>query len=123
VRSLSIQVQPDKSPGIDMEQLNFALDEIAALGELVTHHSFVSGDDQGAYFNYTFGTPEAAKLWKIIQAKIYGSGQFGFHMRRASMAMCSSESGWHSYVLLHHFDPGVTVDSSSLLLAVQRDRP
>jgi hypothetical protein len=59
-------VQPERSPGIDMGRLDVAFGEIAALSELVKHHFFESGNDHGAYFNYTFDTPDAAKLWSRI---------------------------------------------------------
>jgi hypothetical protein len=36
-------------------------------------------------------------------------------MRVASMAMCSSEAGWASYLLLYHFDPTVTLDPATSL--------
>jgi len=107
MRSLSIQVQPTRSPGIDMEHVTRAFQALADRQDLVQHHAFSHGEDKGPYFNYTFGTPYAAELWDRIRAVVYDHADLGSHMRRASMAMCSSESGWDDYVLLHHFDPAV----------------
>ena len=113
MRSISIQIQPDRSPGIDMDEVSAAFEGIAAMGELVEHHSFDSGEQGGPYVNFTFGTPDALQLWRVIEARVYGSAQIGPHMRKASMALCSSASGWHDYRTLFHFDPAVPRDSTS----------
>jgi hypothetical protein len=115
MRSLSVQVQPTRSPGIDIARLRAAFEDIAATNSLVEHHAFDSGDDRGPYFNFTFGTQHALQLWQLIQTKIYKSGEFGLHMRRASMAMCSSEAGWDNYLLLFHFDPTEKLDADTAL--------
>ena len=115
MRSLSIQLQPERCPGIDVERITAAFSAIAALTDLVQHHAFVSGNDKGAYFNYTFGTARARELWRRIRSDVYGSGEIGLQMRRASMAMCSSEAGWDDYLLLYHFDPTVQLDADSAL--------
>jgi hypothetical protein len=51
----------------------------------------------------------------VIRARVYEDGALGPHMRLASMAMCSSEEGWASYLLLYHFDPTVTLDPPTSL--------
>lgn len=112
---LSIQVQPARSPGIDMAGVLAEFEAIASITELVKQHAFDSGDDQGAYFNFTFGTPDAKRLWQLIQSRLYNTGNFSSHMRQASMAMCSSEEGWDDYLLLYHFDPTVGLDNAHSL--------
>ena len=115
MRALSVQVQPSRSPGIDMAGILAEFEAIAGATELVKHHAFDSGDDKGAYFNFTFGTPDAKNLWQLIQSRLYNSGNFSNHMRQASMAMCSSEEGWDDYLLLYHFDPTVGLDDADAL--------
>jgi hypothetical protein len=109
VRALSIQVQPARCPELDMDRLSAAFADVLISG-LVAHHSFSHGSDKGPYFNFTFGTADAAALWKLIRARFYESDEFGVQMRKASMAMCSSEHGWDDYALLYHFDPAVETD-------------
>jgi hypothetical protein len=114
MRSLSIQVQPDRSPGIDIQRLSQEFLAISELTSLVKHHAFNSGNDNGIYFNFTFGTTNAQALWSVILQRLYGAADFEAHMSRASMAMCSGESGWETYVQLFHYDPTVPVDRNAL---------
>jgi len=115
VRALSIQVQPGRASGIDMSRVAAEFERILTIDGLVAHHDFNHGDDRGAYFNYTFGTTRPGELWRTIQERIYRSPELGSHMQLASMAMCSSEEGWDTYLLLHHFDPAVTLDDATAL--------
>jgi hypothetical protein len=114
MRSLTVQVQPARSPGINIQRLNAAFEEIAS-DNLVEHHKFESGEDDGLYFNYTFDTQHALQLWELIQMHIFSREEFERHMKCASMAMCSSENGWDEYLLLFHFDPSVELDATTSL--------
>lgn len=96
-----------------MGQVSYAFEAIARASDLVTHHAFDHGDNSGLHFNYTFGTSQAKDLWQLIQKSVYDDRHLGPHMRRASMAMCSSEEGWNDYLLLYHFDPTVELDPST----------
>ena len=109
MRALSVQVQPERSPGIDMASLTESFRELASRTDLVLHHSFDSGYDKGAYYNFTFGTERPADLWLAMQESIFQTAQFKAHMAVASMAMCSSEHGWDDYVQLYHWNPEVPV--------------
>lgn len=115
MRALSIQVQPARSPGIDMAGVLAEFEAVASITELVKHHAFDSGDDHGPYFNFTFGTSDAKRLWQLIQNRFYSSGSFSSHMRQASMVMSSSEEGWDDYLLLYHFDSTVGLDDAHAL--------
>jgi hypothetical protein len=104
MRALSIQVQPARSPGLDLVRLRAEFEQIAA-SELVQHHRFAEGQDKGPYLNFTFGTDDAGALWQLIRARIYDDEGLGDQMRRASMALCSSDAGWDDYTILYHFNP------------------
>jgi hypothetical protein len=54
---------------------------------------------------------QAAALWDLLRSRFYDDSEFGPHMRKASMALCSSDEGWDDYVILYHFDPLVKVSS------------
>lgn len=97
-----------------MEQITRTFKAFVEMKELVKQHFFDSGFDGCAYFNYTFGTPQATDLWKEIQQQLYQSAEFGHHLRKASMVMCSSEIGWDTYSQWFHFDPSVSLDTPLL---------
>ena len=107
MRSLSVQVQPDRAPGMDMAGVTRAFELLVARTDLVQHHAFSAGTVPGPYFNFTFGTNRAAELWAAMRELLYESAQYGPAMAAASMAMCSSETGWEQYVQLYHWDPAV----------------
>lgn len=115
MKSLSVQVQPDRSPGIDMARLADLFQELAGRGDLVLRHAFDNGDDNGAYYNFTFGTERPGDLWQAIRQLIYLAPEHQAHMAVASMAMCSSEAGWDDYLQLYHWDSEVPVVTAAAL--------
>ena len=110
MRSLSIQVQPDLIPELDIEMTK-QLFEALKSNSLVEKSAFDEGNDKRRYLNFTYGTNDAESLWGVIQKKIYEHNALGKQLLKCSMAMCSSEEGWDSYILLHHFDPSVPLES------------
>ena len=78
---------------------------------LVEKSAFSEGKDRENYLNFTYGTNDAQSLWEVIRKKIYGHNTLGKQLFKCSMAMCSSEEGWDDYILLHHFDPTVPLQS------------
>lgn len=113
MRTLSIQVQPDLSRGLDIARIAAALENIARQPGLSEAFTTSTGDDQGPYVNYSFDTNRPRDLWREIKAQIYNSGELGLPMRRASMAMCTGQRGWDDYLLLFHFDQAVKLDSET----------
>lgn len=111
MRSLSVQVQPERSPGIDMDALTASFRALVDRIDLVRSHSFDHGYDDGAYYNFTFGTERPAELWRLIQSTIFQVPEYRSRLAVSAMAMCSSESGWHRYSQLYHWDPEVPVVS------------
>ncbi|WP_447939881.1 hypothetical protein [Pseudoxanthomonas mexicana] len=92
-----------------MAALTTSFQALVARIDLVRSHSFDNGHDDGAYHNFTFGTERPAELWSLIQDTIFQAPEFHGHLAASAMAMCSSESGWHKYSLLYHWDPEVPV--------------
>ena len=109
MRALSIQVQPDRVPDLDLGEVKRLFGEIK-VSSLVDKSAFDEGMDQIRYLNFTFGTDDAKSLWKEIQRILYENGTVGEGLARCSMAMCSSEEGWDDYILLHHFDASVPLE-------------
>ncbi|NII10134.1 hypothetical protein [Oleiagrimonas sp. C23AA] len=115
MRYLSVQIQPERSPGIDVERISELFQELADRDDLVLRHSFDNGQDNGAYFNFTFGTERPAELWFAMQELIFLAQEHQSHMAAASMAMCSGEAGWDQYAQLYHWNPEVPVVPATAL--------
>jgi hypothetical protein len=113
MRSLSIQVQPERSPNFDRDQLTAAFLKIAESSDLVRHHTFDNGYDDGAYFNYTFDTENLAQLWRMIQETVFEISLFKKHLRKSAIVVCTGDDEWNDYLLLHHWDPTEPIDSLS----------
>ena len=96
-----------------MPRITALLQGLVSRIDLVRSHAFDHGFDNGAYFNFTFGTPCPADLWRLIQEQTLHAPEHAAHMARASMAMCSANDGWHDYVQLYHWDPAVPVVSAA----------
>jgi len=110
MRSLTIQVQPDLMPRMEIASIQEHFQALVGNSDLVNHFEFVSGDDDGPYLNFMYDTMDPAALWQQIQVTIYENEEIGQAMKESSMAMCSSEEGWDDYLLLFHFDPTVQTD-------------
>jgi len=113
MRSLSVQIQPERAPSLDVAAVTSVFSTIANDPQLVRHHAFDSGRDSGAYHNFTFGTERAGDLWREVRRRLFEDPVLGVEMRKVSIATCSSETGWNDYVLLFHFDPATKVDSAA----------
>jgi hypothetical protein len=109
--TLTIQVQPAKSPDIDMARVRELGEVVATDKTLVSRYAVVEGEDKGPYSNLMFETSELKRLWGLLQDTLYKDEQVGSAMSKASMAMCEGSDGWNNYLLLYHFDPSVKLDS------------
>lgn len=111
MKSLLIQIQPERAPGINLAGLTDSFRQLVMRIDLVQRHSFDNGHDDGAYYNFTFGTTKARELWLAIRESIFNDPRFSSHMADAAIAVCSGNDGWADYVLLCHWDTAVPVAS------------
>jgi hypothetical protein len=110
MRSLSIQVQPERVPELDIEETKRIIEELRG-NLLVEKCSFDEGYDKRRYLNFTLGTNNAKSLWDVIQRTFFEHNIVGKQLAKCSIVVCSSEEGWDNYILLYHFDPSVPVES------------
>jgi hypothetical protein len=109
LKAISIQVQPHRAPGLDIDGLRALMTRIASTG-LVERSHFEDGHDAVRYFNFTLGTRNLKTLWDALLEQVYGDLTFGELVARSSIATCEGSHGWDDYLLLHHFDPEVQRD-------------
>ena len=105
MKSLCIQIQPDRSDSLRLEKVYELGKAIASDNELVSRFEIVEGEDEAPYANLMFESANIQSLWQRIQVAIYGNDEVKKGMREASMALCEGEDGWNDYLLLFHFDP------------------
>ena len=111
MKALSVQVQPSRGQGMDLQLLQARFGAVAENALLVKRHQFDRGYDKVEYLNFTFGTDDLRALWSFIEQSLYEDEQLRGAMAAASMAMCEGQHGWNDYLLLYHFDPTVKTDA------------
>jgi hypothetical protein len=95
-----IQIQPELSPGIDVEAA------VAAVCRLDASARVSRGNDDGTYVNLRFEVPSAAVLWNSLQQLLKGRPE----LAQAAIVVCEGSYGWDDYLLLHHFDADEPLD-------------
>lgn len=110
MRALTVQIQPDRSAGIDMARVVEFFETLAADKQLVAKRRFSSDEEEGAYFNYLLETKEIHGLWLFIRQRIFSDDELGRHLSRSVIVVCTGENGWDDYLLLFHFDPRAQLD-------------
>ena len=111
LKALSIQVQPELAPDLNVADLKRILETLVATSPLVTQQQFDEGFDKGPYFNFTFGTDDLKGLWALIQLTVFADDALAQSMAKASIVVCEGSDGWNDYLQLFHFDPTVPRDS------------
>lgn len=109
MRTLYVQIHPQRSPGIDMGAVTALFEAIAARTDLVRSHSFDYGREKGGLYNYALDTTRAGELWQLVRDGIFRAPDHREHLATSAMAICSSKAGWSDYSLLHHWDPDLPV--------------
>jgi hypothetical protein len=100
MRKFCIQLQPDRSPRLDLEK---AVVELTALAK---HASVSKGEDRVQYVNVILSAIDAIGLWAAIRKRLQANEE----LAKASTVICQGERGWDDYLLLHHFNPNVPLD-------------
>lgn len=100
VKRLHIQLQPARSPGLDLPEA------VARLSCLATGVLVTEGEDNGRYVNVDFKVADPSGLWALIRQELHSvAGLAG-----AAIIVCEGERGWDDYLLLHHFNPAEPLD-------------
>ena len=103
LKTLNIQIQPDRSSALD------AGEAIRHLRALAADTTVSDGNDDGRYVNVGFRANDLRGLWAVISTAITEIAG----LSDAAIVTCEGESGWDDYLLLHHFDPSQPLDKIS----------
>ena len=107
MRMIHVQVQPERAKRLDVAAAGESFRRIAKNKSLVRRFKFEEGSDKGRYMNFNYLTTEPAQLWRALRSGPFRSGL----LRSAAMVVCEGESGWDDYLLLHHWDRRLRLDS------------
>jgi hypothetical protein len=102
-------VQPDLSPGLDLGGVLALFSTAAELAD--SELEITQGNDDGPYINYDFRTRDLARLWEVLQTQVFLDRAIGPALARASIATCEGNHGWDDYLLLHHYDRSLALDT------------
>ena len=115
MRHLNVQLQPERSPALDMARTRQLLEALAKDQAVVAGFETVEGEDEGPYVNFTFAAKDPAGLWAQIQREVLGDRDLGAEIAASSIIIVEGDEGWDNYLLLHHFDPQHKTDSADKL--------
>jgi hypothetical protein len=77
---------------------------------LASQVQVTEGLDNGPYINATYSTPDLASLWGAVREELLGHAVHGPALKRSVIIVCTGDSGWDDYLLLHHFDEKEPLD-------------
>ena len=110
MRTLHVQLQPDVAPDVDVPSLRDLLVGLAG-NPLVQDFECVEGDDDGRYISFNYQSPDHAALWRELCSLLHGVAEPARQLRASTIIACEGSDGWDNYLLLHHFNPTVPLDS------------
>ena len=103
LKTLNVQIQPARSPGLDSAAI------VAALRTLSKDSWVNEGEDGGPYINVCFDVPKLERLWLAIRGILDANPA----VAQATIITCQGKRGWDDYLLLHHFDVSEQLDDIS----------
>lgn len=106
-----MQVQPALAPALDLALLRATFEALCQSEASVLRSKIEAGDDDGPFLNLMVKTDDLARLWPVIQRQLYAHPTLGDLLRQSSMTLCTGETGWDDYLLLHHFNPAFERDT------------
>jgi hypothetical protein len=109
VPALSVQVQPNRAPALDLKAVLALFTSAAEVAD--AELAVTKGEDDGPYRNYDFRAEDLARLWEILQGQVFWNQAIGPSLAKASIVTCEGSRGWDDYLLLHHYDRTFVLDT------------
>jgi hypothetical protein len=101
MKRLHIQVQPVRSPALDVTEVVARL-KVLASDVCVTR----SEEDHEPCINIAFTSAVLSALWPSVRQELQSMAG----LAAAAIVVCEGEHGWDDYLLLHHFDASEPLD-------------
>ncbi len=110
MRCLSLQIQPDRIPQLNVAAVVKELTELTAEPNHSANVDVQEGNDEGRCINVTWSTRNYTTLWNTLQNKLEQDHQ----LSQCSIVCCEGQHGWDDYLLLHHYDSTQQLDELPL---------
>ena len=107
--ALNVQVHPERMPSLDLDAVLEIFSNAAQMADAELTVS--EGGDDGPYINYDFLTRDLARLWEVLQSQVFSDDTLGPQLALAAIATCQGSKGWDNYLLLHHYDRSLKLDT------------
>ncbi len=101
MRCLSLQIQPDRIPQLDVATVVKELIELTTAPNYPANVDVQEGNDNGRFINITWSTRDYTTLWNTLQQRL----EQDQYLSQCSIVCCEGPHGWDDYLLLHHYDP------------------
>ncbi len=115
---LQIQIEPDRSPDLDLAAV---LDLFTSAAEVADAELAVLGDGEDGYeeceeddvvLRFDFRTRDVARLWNVLQGQVFWDDAVGPALALAAIVTCGERHGGDDAVLLlHHHDRSIVPDT------------
>ncbi|HKA45671.1 MAG TPA: hypothetical protein VKF40_27025 [Burkholderiales bacterium] len=107
--ALKIQVHPERMPALDLDGVLQIFSNAAEMAD--AELTVREGEDDGPYINYDFLTGDLVRLWEVLQSQVFLDDVLGPQLAHAAIATCQGSRGWDNYLLLHHYDQSLQLDT------------
>lgn len=116
MKTLSVQIQPDLVPDVDLDAV------LSSLARLAGTPRDVRGavNANGRYISLNFVTRDAPRLWKAIESRMSLPSDPLFEASKGITIICEGEKGWSDYLLLYHFDTQKILDMAQEQMKIRR---
>jgi hypothetical protein len=109
MKTLCFQVQPKRSPAIDLDAVTALMVRIAMSSD-IREFTIQRGHGKNPWVNFLFTSASIARTWSRLESGAITHSRLGAKLRRSSIVTCQGSRGWDDYRLLHHFDSRQALD-------------
>ncbi|MFT3879361.1 MAG: hypothetical protein QM703_06850 [Gemmatales bacterium] len=107
---MSIQIQPERSPFMDVETVVAGIRELS--NSYTTSLHVTEGQEEARYINLIMEAAHPRQIWEAISNELSIDAGFA----NAAIVCCQGNHGWDDYLLLHHFDRTEPLDELNELV-------
>jgi len=110
MKTLSVQIQPERIAGVDISLVVKALRKLAQRPDIAAMGTTAKVESGNEYVNVKFKTQNAPALWEEILIYFPKLKSFSTILN-GLIIVCEGDKGWGDYLLLYHFSSKEKLDT------------